>query len=109
MSRACQSPLTLWTARPIVPEDRDHLLFNTVRLRDSDFLLPQPLHLPLLLPKVLQCRHLELVDGFIPPFFLLPFRQPIPLESLSVCVGLSTNLTFRVLQLAALAPCLTKV
>ncbi|KAF8145149.1 hypothetical protein K438DRAFT_1782185 [Mycena galopus ATCC 62051] len=90
LSRAGSMPLSLHLARAIRPPSVRFLTRNAPILwEEHDYLSPIHRHLPLLLPKISSCRHLEMEDVFIPSF-LRPSSSP-SLESLSVVVRSSNT------------------
>ncbi|KAF8188549.1 hypothetical protein K438DRAFT_1972251 [Mycena galopus ATCC 62051] len=89
LSRAGSMPLSLHLARPIHPPVRFVIHNGPVLLEEEEYMSTIHRHLPLLLPKIWSCKHLEMEDAFIPRYF----RQfPAPfLESLSVAVRSSNT------------------
>ncbi|KAJ7655715.1 hypothetical protein DFH06DRAFT_1473945 [Mycena polygramma] len=90
LRRAQTTSLSLRIARPILHQFREPVpMFPPMIMKRQYYLLafPMHLHLPLLLPRISQCQHLEMVDWFIPHFFPPPVPPPSRLQSLSVIVG----------------------
>jgi hypothetical protein len=87
LQRAKQSPLSLRISQPLIqfPEYNEPVQ-DPVILPSNNYQFPIHLHLPLLLPKLSQCRHLETVGWHSPQFIRPQFDSPLQLESVSVVV-----------------------
>ncbi|KAJ6456259.1 hypothetical protein C8R47DRAFT_1248884 [Mycena vitilis] len=111
LRRARRSALTIRIAQPIIPRYKSVVLTNPPSILPPRFYRhPTHLHLPILLPKIPQCRCLELVDFFVPHFFAPRFSSPLALESLSVAIDHSNATAARwIAGLLSQAPHLTKL
>ncbi|KAJ7304603.1 hypothetical protein DFH08DRAFT_825543 [Mycena albidolilacea] len=90
LKRAGDISLSLRIARALGPSPQWPLVYiNPSILPDSSYISPIQRYLPILLPKISQCRQLQMVDCFIPQF--VPPASFLVLESLSVTIQ-RTNL-----------------
>ncbi|KAJ7834569.1 hypothetical protein B0H14DRAFT_2590846 [Mycena olivaceomarginata] len=108
LSCTAAQPLSLCIARSLVPYPHwpSPVEGPIVLLRERDYSRPMHLHLQLLLPEIRRCRHLRIIDSFIPPF-ISPVA-PVELESLSVTVRRGDTCAAQWFgQLLAVAPWLT--
>ncbi|KAJ7106392.1 hypothetical protein C8R44DRAFT_886264 [Mycena epipterygia] len=83
--RAAECTLSLRIGKPVArfPEYYSRILPSDL-LDPQDYRFPMHLHLPLILPKLLQCHELEIADWYSPHFFRPESVSPLALESISV-------------------------
>ncbi|KAJ7038390.1 hypothetical protein C8F04DRAFT_1089005 [Mycena alexandri] len=84
LARAAKSGLSLRIARPVAPAG--------CLLLEHHYRVPFHRHLPVLLPNIFQCRHLEIIDWPLPSIFTRQIPTAPHLET-TICGAQAPNLT----------------
>jgi hypothetical protein len=110
LCRARSSALSLRISPPIELDHRDFFLFAPLQPKDDEFLLTTPRHLDLLLPKIADCRYLEIMGWWMPVGCSHKLASIPQLEGLTARVPRDATAAATFMsQLFAQAPRLTKL
>ncbi|KAJ7026626.1 hypothetical protein C8F04DRAFT_1124726 [Mycena alexandri] len=113
LARAAKSGLSLRIARPVAPQAASWIklpVHPPKLLLEHYYRVPFHRHLPVLLPNIFQCRHLEIIDWPLPSIFTCQIPTAPHLETLSVAVRRTdTHAAHWVSLLIAQAPNLTQL